>query len=65
MEHIINTPCGALKGTDTKYTGVVAYKGIRYATAKRFEYPIEVTHWDGVYDATKYGACAEISIPSF
>ena len=58
MEHIINTPCGALRGVCTKHEGVVAYKGIRYATAKRFEYPIEVTHWDGVYDATKYGACA-------
>ena len=58
MNHIINTPCGALRGVCTKHEGVVAYKGIRYATAKRFEYPIEVIHWDGVYDATKYGACA-------
>ena len=58
MEHIINTPCGAIKGISTKYDGVVAYKGIRYATAKRFEYPIEVTSWDGIYNATEYGACA-------
>lgn len=58
MEYIINTPCGAVRGTKTDVDGVVAYKGIRYATAGRFEYPKEVTHWDGVYEATKYGACA-------
>lgn len=58
MEYIINTPCGALRGTEGMIPGVVAYKGIRYATAGRFEYPHEVTSWDGVYDATAYGACA-------
>ena len=58
MEHIINTPCGQIKGTDTRVEGIVAYKGIRYATAGRFEYPKEVTHWEGVYDATEYGACS-------
>ena len=58
MEYIIKTPCGDLRGTKTKYEGVVAYKGIRYATAGRFEYPTEVTRWEGIYDATEYGACA-------
>ena len=58
MEHIIETPCGALRGVSTKTEGVVAYKGIRYATAERFAYPVEVTSWEGVYDATEYGACA-------
>ena len=58
MEYIINTPCGSLRGTKTRIEGVVAYKGIRYATAGRFEYPNEVTSWEGVYDATEYGACA-------
>lgn len=38
--------------------GVAAFKGIRYATAGRFEYPQQVTGWDGVYDATKYGSCS-------
>lgn len=54
---ILKTKCGEIKGIDLG-DGVVAYKGIRYATAKRFEYPVEVTSWDGVYDATKYGNCA-------
>ena len=58
MEYIINTPCGQVRGAATRVEGVVAYKGIRYATAGRFEYPKEVTHWEGIYDATKYGACA-------
>ena len=58
MEYIVNTPCGAVRGVPKKKEGVVAYKGIRYATAGRFEYPTEVTKWDGVYDAFEYGACA-------
>ena len=58
MEHIVNTPCGAIRGAETKTRGIIAYKGIRYATAGRFEYPTEVTGWEGVYDATSYGSCA-------
>ena len=57
-ERIIKTPCGLIKGTAARINGITAYKGIRYATAGRFEYPREVTTWDGVYDATKYGACS-------
>ena len=57
MEKVINTPCGQIKGTDCRIPGVIAYKGIRYATAKRWEYPSLVESWDGIYDATKYGNC--------
>ena len=57
MDYIVNTKCGAVRGALAK-NGTVAYKGIRYATAGRFEYPTEVTSWEGVYDATQYGACA-------
>lgn len=56
-EYLVNTPCGALRGTTCQWPGVAAYRGIRYATAGRWEYPRPVTHWDGVYDATAYGAC--------
>lgn len=55
--YTVQTPCGALQGTSCQWPGVAAYKGIRYATAGRWEYPQIVTHWDGVYDATAYGAC--------
>ena len=36
MDYIINTPCGQIEGVKSKNDGVVAYKGIRYATAKTF-----------------------------
>ena len=58
MDYMINTPCGLLKGCPGRVPGTVAYKGIRYATAGRWEYPTQVTRWDGVYDATQYGACS-------
>ena len=49
------TPCGKIKGIDQK--DYAEYRGIRYARAKRWEYPVKVTCWEGVYDATAYGAC--------
>ena len=58
MDYFVNTPCGAVQGTAGRIPGTAAYKGIRYATAGRWEYPVQVTHWDGVYDATRYGACS-------
>ena len=56
MDYKVITPCGPVRGTGCKLPGVAAYKGIRYATAGRWEYPVQVTHWDGEYDATQYGA---------
>ena len=58
MDYIINTPCGPLQGCAGRVSGTVAFKGIRYATAGRWEYPQQVTGWEGVYDATAYGACS-------
>ncbi len=57
MEYIVSTPCGAVRGCAGTAPGTVAFKGIRYATAGRWEYPRQVTSWEGVYDATEYGAC--------
>jgi para-nitrobenzyl esterase len=57
MNDILQTPCGAIRGTTCQWPGVRAYKGIRYATAQRWQRPVLVTHWDDVYDATEYGAC--------
>ena len=57
MEYIVNTPCGQVKGVKSNVEGIIAFKGIRYATANRFEYPKEVTSWEGIYDASKYGHC--------
>ena len=54
----IDTPCGPIQGTGCQWPGVAAFKGIRYATAGRWEYPQPVTRWEGVYDATQYGNCS-------
>ena len=58
MDYILSTPCGQLRGCAGRVPGTVAYKGIRYATAGRWEYPTEVTSWEGLYDATAYGSCS-------
>ena len=58
MEYIVNTPCGPVQGVPGRVAGTVAFKGIRYATAGRWEYPKEVTAWEGVYDASRYGHCS-------
>lgn len=54
---LIHTPCGDVQGVEGKQ-GCRAFKGIRYATAGRWEYPVPVTHWDGVYNADAFGACS-------
>ena len=54
----IKTPCGEIRGTSGRVPGTYCYKGIRYATAGRWEYPKQVTAWEGIYDATQYGHCA-------
>lgn len=58
MNKQISTPCGEIRGTSCRLDGVIAFKGIRYATAGRWEYPKLVTGWEGVYDATEYGNCS-------
>ena len=58
MNKQIMTPCGEIVGTLCQKSDVISFKGIRYATAGRWEYPKQVTAWDGVYDATKYGNCS-------
>lgn len=56
-KYLRSTPCGDICGIDTDLDNVVAYKGIRYADASRFEYPKIVDKWDGVYKATEYKNC--------
>lgn len=51
----INTPCGKIKGISGEKCD--EFRGIRYATAERFEYPKQVKSWDGIYDATEFGSC--------
>ena len=56
MENIIlNTKCGELKGYE--FEDYLEFRGIKYANAERWEYPVPVTKWEGVYDATEFGPC--------
>lgn len=64
MSYLVKTPCGEIQGCAGRIPGVAAYKGIRYATAGRWEYPRQVTGWSGVYDATAYGSLL-LSAPGF
>lgn len=48
-----DTPCGKVKGV--RKSGYAVYKGIRYATAERWEDPVLVTSWQDEYDATRFG----------
>lgn len=50
---VIDTCCGQIKGV--KKDGYLLFRGIRYATAERWEEAVPVTKWEGVYDATKFG----------
>ena len=57
METIeITTKCGKLKGI--KADGFNEFRSIKYATADRWEYPTEVTQWEGTYDATCFKDCS-------
>lgn len=58
MKNVRETPCGRIRGTGCQWPGIAAYKGIRYATAGRWEYPQIITHWEGEYDASAYGNCS-------
>lgn len=51
----ISTACGEIIGEKTDYGAV--FRGVRYATAKRFEKPVEITAWEAEYRAMKVGAC--------
>ncbi|MFR5602067.1 MAG: carboxylesterase/lipase family protein [Lachnospiraceae bacterium] len=52
------TPCGWIQGVEGKEPNITVYKGIRYAAAGRWEYPKQVTKWDGVYMADQFGNCS-------
>ena len=56
---IRDTDLGRIKGLILE-DNTVQFRGIRYATARRFAYPEPVTSFDGIYDATNFGnACPQ------
>lgn len=52
----IHSSCGEIRGIELE--NHLEYRSIRYATSQRFEYPIQVDSWDGIYDATQYKDCS-------
>lgn len=50
QEILLETGCGTVKGTEREED--ILFRGISYATAERFSYPVPVLHWNGIYDAT-------------
>ncbi len=55
-EPVVETKAGKVRGY--KMDGVYTFKGIRYATAKRFHQPVPVEPFEGIADATQYGDTA-------
>lgn len=51
----LNTKCGEIEGLE--FDNHYEFRGVRYARANRWEYPQQVESWEGVYDATSFGAC--------
>ena len=49
------TPCGSIVGEVTDYGA--RFRGVKYATANRFEKPVLVTKYDEVQDATEQCVC--------
>lgn len=50
---LLDTACGQIQGI--QQDGYREFRGVRYATAERWELAEQVVGWDGVYDATTWG----------
>lgn len=58
-EPIVETPMGKIRGL--KSEDVYLFRGVQYATAKRFRQPEPIAPWTGVKDALRYGyTCPEL-----
>lgn len=55
---VVSTKSGALRGIKTE--GTLIFRGIPYATAKRFHAPAPLESWEGINDARSYApVCPE------
>ncbi len=59
---ITNTDAGKVRGYINN--GIVTYKGIPYAEAKRFESPQKPKSWSGVRSSMSYGPVAPLTDPT-
>ena len=61
-EPVAHTPLGDLRGVKTEDAYI--FRGIQYATARRFHRPEPEQPWEGIRDAIIYGfVCPEITTP--
>ena len=59
---VTNTDSGKVRGYIEK--GIFTYKGIPYATAKRFEAAQKTESWEGIRSSTVFGAVAPLVTPT-
>ena len=52
----LQTKCGKIQGIDGE--NCLEFRGIKYANAKRWEYPQVIEKWQGVFDATCFKECS-------
>lgn len=52
----INTKCGKIIGLSADEYN--EFRSIKYADARRWEYPEQITKWEGTYDATYFKDCS-------
>ena len=52
----LQTKCGKIQGIDGE--NCFEFRGIKYANAKRCEYPQVIEKWQGVFDATCFKECS-------
>ena len=52
---VVKTSMGDIRCRE--YENRLEFRGIKYATAGRWQYPKVIEKWDGVLDATEYGPC--------
>lgn len=45
---------GSFKGNDLE-SGLIEFRGIQFATAERFEVPVDILRYDDVVDALAFG----------
>ncbi len=59
---VTNTDAGKVRGYI--HNGIYTYKGIPYATAKRFEAPQKPKPWSGIRSSLTYGPVAPLETPT-
>lgn len=60
---VTDTKTGKVRGFISQ-NGIFTYKGIPYASAKRFEAPQEAKSWEGVRSSMNYGPVAPLMTPT-